>query len=206
RAAWWGESDPSGVRRDRTARTDRRMCPLWILPPRVPDVRAVGRGDGLPARADPPGDAAARRGAGRAGTSPPGRVPRLPRVRAGLPVRGALRRDRGGVPGPGRARGRPGHPRPGTAGDRVRAVPVPAPAGRTARTDGAGAAVQRRDRAGAPARRPRAGGGCVAGALGPAAGTAAVPRTGPPGWAAWRPPGSRRAAQRLRAARLLLAR
>src|SRR5439155_292678 len=59
RAAWWGESDPRGVRRDRTARTDRRVCPLWILPRRVPDVRAVGRGDGLPARADPPGDATA---------------------------------------------------------------------------------------------------------------------------------------------------
>ena len=40
------------------ARADRRLRPLRLLPADVPDLRALARGDGLAARADPPDGAA----------------------------------------------------------------------------------------------------------------------------------------------------
>ena len=41
----------------RRGRAGRRLRALWLLPAHLPDVRAVGRGDGLPARPDLPDEA-----------------------------------------------------------------------------------------------------------------------------------------------------
>ena len=72
-ATWGSDQDPprdvlgpvgrrAGVRRPPPAprRADRRLRALRVLPAHLPDVRAVGRGDGLAARPDPPDEAGPR--------------------------------------------------------------------------------------------------------------------------------------------------
>ena len=83
---------------------DQRLRALRVLPAHVPDVRAVGRGDGLPARPDPPDEPARRGHADDAGDGRAlRRLPGLHGVRDGVPVRGAVRPADRADPGGGRA-------------------------------------------------------------------------------------------------------
>src|SRR3954447_1760687 len=142
-ASSWAASDE---RRDRAGRPRRRLrrrpaaAPrphrglraLRLLPADVPDLRAVGRGDGLAARAHPAharrprGGTRARAGAGRR----VGQLPRLHGVRDRVPERCAVRQAHrghacaGGAPLRAPAPGAPQAPRT------VRAVPVPVAAAR----------------------------------------------------------------------------
>ena len=78
---------------DGQAGSDRGLRALRILPADVPDVPAVGRGDGLAARPDLPDEASARRRtARRQHGAALRRLPRLHVVRDGVPVRSAVRR------------------------------------------------------------------------------------------------------------------
>src|SRR3954447_2061871 len=113
-------------------RPHRGLRALRLLPADVPDLCAVGRGDGLAARAHPAharrprGGTRARAGAGRR----VGQLPRLHGVRDRVPERCAVRQAHrghacaGGAPLRAPAPGAPQAPRT------VRAVPVPVAAAR----------------------------------------------------------------------------
>ena len=74
------------------SRAGRRLRALRLLPADLPDLRAVGRGDGLAARPDPPDGAAPRgRAAHRRDGRPLGRLPGLHGVRDRVPVGRAVR-------------------------------------------------------------------------------------------------------------------
>ena len=93
-----GRPAPPSTTTTRRARPDRRLRALRLLPADLPDLRAVGRGDGLAARADR-ADARRARG-GRAAVARDGRalrpLPRLHGLRDRLPVGRAVRpADRG---------------------------------------------------------------------------------------------------------------
>ena len=108
---------------------DRRLRALRVLPAHVPDVRALGRGDGLPARPHLPDEGGPR---GRADDRLDGlalrRLPRLHGLRDRVPVRRAVRHPDRADPGPGRAQLRPLEEGQGAARAGVLAVPAPAPA------------------------------------------------------------------------------
>ena len=126
--------------RGRAARGGEGLRALRFLPARLPDLPAVGRGDGLPAGPDLPGEPASRRGPAerrrRRALRP---LPGLHGLHDRLPVRGAVRPDHRGGAGVDRGstvRGRrrrepPGRPRPRSRGARGRwrgvrcAGPVP---------------------------------------------------------------------------------
>ena len=112
-------------------RAGRRLRALRLLPADLPDLRAVGRGDGLPARAHLPDE---RGAAGRADDRRDGaalrRVPGLHGLRHRLPLRRAVRQADRGHARPGRAPLRPARGRPGPARCDLRALPLPAPAAR----------------------------------------------------------------------------
>ena len=96
----------AGVRLGRharpSARPDRRLRPLRLLPADLPHLRALGRGDGLAARAHRAHEAGARRDL-RAADRAPRQLPRLHGLRHGLPVGGAVRQAARGRPRAGRA-------------------------------------------------------------------------------------------------------
>ncbi len=85
------------LRRDApaVARPDRRLRALRLLPPDLPDLPALGRGDGLPARADRADEAGPRRDLGPARATP-GQLPWMHGLRDRLSLRRAVRQaDRG---------------------------------------------------------------------------------------------------------------
>ena len=125
-------------------RADRGLRALRVLPADLPDVRAVGRGDGLPARTDLPDEGGSR---GRADVRRDGvalgRLPRLHGLRDRLPLGRAVRHAHRADPGAGRAPPRPQRQGPGAARPDLRALPAPAGgcgccAGRCARSRGPG--------------------------------------------------------------------
>ena len=88
---------------------DRRLRPLRLLPDHLPDLRALGRGDGLaprPDRADAGRARGGQRAVGRAG-HPHRPLPRLHGLRHRLPVGRPVRQADRGHPRPGRAQHRP---------------------------------------------------------------------------------------------------
>ena len=116
-------------------RADLRLRALRLLPAHLPDLRAVGRGDGLPARTDLPDEARqGGRGPARRHLCPAlRRVPGLHGLCDGVPVRREVRRvDRGGPPPAGAQL--PAQPRrPRVPGNDLPALPVPDPAARRRR-------------------------------------------------------------------------
>ena len=80
---------------------DRRLRALRLLPADLPDLRAVGRGDGLPARADLPDEGGPRgRADERRDGVALGRLPRLHGLRDRLPVRACSTTGSSSRPGP----------------------------------------------------------------------------------------------------------
>ena len=93
-------------------RPDRRLRALRLLPAHLPDLRALGRGDGLAARADSADEGRPR--GDRPAPDPPRPLPRLHGVRDRVPVRGAVRQaDRGRPPAARAQRGAPARARTG---------------------------------------------------------------------------------------------
>src|SRR6185436_4877245 len=83
-------------------RAGGRLRPLRVLPAHLPDLCALGRGDGLASRPHLPDETGPR---GRADDARDGaahrQVPRLHGLRDRLPVRGAVRQADRGYAGPG---------------------------------------------------------------------------------------------------------
>ena len=113
-------------------RAARRLRALRVLPAHLPDLPAVGRGDGLPARADLPDEP------GGEGRDRPGRpvrhahrpLPGLHGVRDGVPVGRAVRPAAGSHPPAGGAQRRARQGRQAVPRRDLRAVPVQAAAAR----------------------------------------------------------------------------
>ena len=113
---------------------DRRLRALRLLPADLPDLRAVGRGDGLAARPDLPDEGGPR---GRADDRLDGlalrRLPRLHGLRDRVPVGRAVRHPDRADPRPGRAPPRPLGEGQGAARADLLAVPAPEAAAAAAR-------------------------------------------------------------------------
>src|SRR5919197_1979346 len=124
-----GPRGPDGLRHPQSPRTrpHRRLRALRLLPADVPDVRPVGRGDGLPARAHP---AHARRSRGtrpdvRGAGAGLGQLPGLHGLRDRVPVGRAVRQAHRGHARAGRAPvGAPARRAPAAPRD-LRDVPPP---------------------------------------------------------------------------------
>ena len=164
------------------AGADRRLRALRLLPAHLSHVRAVGRGDGLAARAHRP-DQAGAGGAVGADRRSPRQLPRLHGLRDRLPVRGALRQAAGGRPSAGGAQRRAPGGRARAPAAHLRAVHAARPAApgrsRAERRTGPGPRRHRPAPAGAPPGAQAVGSGRVGAAdaaardLGAHAGTGA---------------------------------
>ena len=124
-------------------RADRRLRALRVLPADLPHLRPVGRGDGLAARPDLPDEGGPRgRADERLDGGALGRLPRLHGLRDVVPVRRAVRQADRADPRTGRAPPRALGQGQGAARAGLRAVPAPAAAAAAARP-AAGAAGDR---------------------------------------------------------------